>query len=264
MGRFVKSVSLVRSALAGLGDLFVPGLCPGCSQAKPGPDGLCQTCNVELLSLVALPYCPRCGSTLGVGIPAYDDGCWQCPNPLPRFDRVFRLGPYAGPLRRAIRSLKYHGRQDLLGRLGGMLAQVVRANSHEPLLERYDVIVPATMHWVRRLVRGADHAALLANALSKPLGVPCGQELRRVRNTPPQVYLSRAKRIVNVRGAFIAPSPLSVQGSRVLWVDDVTTTGATANECARTLLQAGATCVSLAVIAKAEKPAAYTEHWQNV
>lgn len=263
MSGFEKTVSMARLFFSGLFDLLLPGVCPGCSRAEIGAGGLCDACNVKLLSLVALPYCLRCGSTIGPNIPAYPDGCPQCPNPLPRFDRVFRLGPYADPLRPAIGSLKYRNRCGLFNRLGETLAEVVRAGAEEPLFESYDVVVPAAMHWVRRLFRGGDHAALLAEELGRSLGVPVGHELLRVRNTPPQVHLSRAGRVANVRGAFVAAGKSSLNGARVLLVDDVTTTGATANECARTLLKAGAQKVSLAVIAKAEKPAAYTQHWQT-
>ncbi len=144
-----------------------------------------------------------------------------------------------------------------------MLGQVVLAGAEEPLLDSYDVVVPAAMHWIRKLLRGGDHAALLVEELGKALNLPISFELIRVRNTPPQVHLSRARRIDNVRGAFVAKSKTSVNGARVLLVDDVTTTGATASECARTLFSAGASRVSLAVIAKSEKPAAYTQHWES-
>lgn len=263
MGGFAKSLNLSRLFFSGLFDLLLPGVCPGCSRAIIGEEGLCDECNVKLLSLVALPYCPRCGSTIGPNLPTYEDGCPQCPNPLPRFDRVYRLGPYTDPLRPAIRDLKYRSRSGLFRRLGGMLGEVVQAGAEEPLFESYDVVVPVAMHWMRKFLRGGDHAALLADELGRALGIPTGGELVRIRNTPPQVHLSRAGRIANVRGAFAARSKTSINGARVLLVDDVTTTGATASECARTLLNASASRVSLAVIAKSEKPAAYSQHWES-
>ena len=263
MGCSEKKHGLLRSFWAGLLDLLLPGLCPACNRADVHSGGLCDECNLKLLSLVALPYCLRCGSTLGLNLPAYPDGCPQCPNPLPRFDRVFRLGPYADPLRPAIRNLKYRGRFDFFSRLGDMLGQVVRAGAEETLFESFDVILPAAMHWSRKILRGGDHATLLADVLGKAIDVPVGSELVRIRNTPPQVHLSRTKRIENVRGAFAVASKSAVKGARILLVDDVTTTCATAGECARTLLNAGASKVSLAVIAKSEKPAAYTQHWET-
>ena len=99
-----------RRWLASLGDLLLPETCRGCGAEFPAAKGLCEACSVRLLLLVSLRYCRRCGSTLGPNIPRRDDGCDACPDPLPRYARVFRLGPYAEPLRSAIRGLKYRRR----------------------------------------------------------------------------------------------------------------------------------------------------------
>jgi len=148
-------------------------------------------------------------------------------------------------------------------RLGEMLGQTVSAGiSGDDDEGGFDLVMPVAMHWRRRLVRGWDHARTLARAAARKLGLPVGNELHRVRNTPPQVHLPRSRRIENVRGAFsVTPrGAKALDGAHILLVDDVTTTGATANEAARTLLRAGAARVVLAVIAKSEPPTAYTEH----
>jgi ComF family protein len=253
----IRLVSAVKNVWWGLADLLLPGVCGGCGRGAPQAGGLCQGCGVKLLERVSLPYCPRCGATLGPYIPVYPGGCSACPNPLPRFSRVIRLGPYAPPLRGAIRELKYLGRIVPARRLGTMLAQSVRACGSEL---PFDVVVPVPMHWRRRLARGVDHAATLAETLAGALRLPISDELIRTRDTPPQVRCSRTERIAGVRGAFAARDG-SIRGARVLLVDDVTTTGATASECARTLLRTGATDVTLAVLAKAEPPTAYAHHW---
>lgn len=240
----------------GAGDLLLPDICGGCGAAEAAEGGLCAKCGLGLLSLASLNSCPRCGSTLGPGIPARDDGCGQCAATLPRFDRVFRVGPYAGCLRRAIRDLKYHRRQRLRRRLGDLLAQRIRAGWNDGGI---DVVVPIPMHWIRRLLRGFDHARSIASRIAAELDLPLGDDLVRVRNTPPQTRLSRSRRAENVRGAFAVPSPAGVRGANVLLVDDVITTGATADEAAKTVLAAGANRVGLAVIAKAEPPRAYAE-----
>ncbi|KKM01737.1 hypothetical protein LCGC14_1791390, partial [marine sediment metagenome] len=100
-----------------------------------------------------------------------------------------------------------------------------------------------------RIWRGMDHAQLLSEGLEAELQLPVERQLVRIRNTPPQVHLNRAQRATNVRKAFRVASKAPVRGARVLLVDDVTTTGATANEAARTLLRAGASTVALAVLA---------------
>ncbi len=255
-------VRAVRAIGEGLLDLLWPGVCGGCGAAAARQGRLCEACSVRLLRLVSLPYCPRCGASLGPGVPAYTDGCVACSNPLPRFSRVIRLGPYTQPLRYAIRRLKYRGRLELLGPLCDWLAEGIEASlpAQEP---RPEVVVPVPMHWRRRIWRGLDHANLLAEALAGRLRLPVGEELIRIRSTPPQVRMNRTQRIANVRGAFAAANSAAMAGVRVLLVDDVTTTGATANECARTLLRAGAEGVMLAVLAKAEPPTAYAAHWET-
>ncbi len=242
------------SVAVGLGDLVLPRTCLGCGSSAPAADGLCERCSVDLLSLVALPSCPRCGATLGPNIPASDDGCDACPPTLPRFECVVRLGPYAEPLRSIVRELKYR-RRIMRRRLGRMLAQALRTR-HDG---GFDVVIPVPMHWRRRLLRGQNHAEVIASAVASQLELPVGNELIRVRNTPPQTHLPRSRRAENVRGAFAAGSRYVLDAS-VLLVDDVTTTGATANEAARTLLRAGAKRVVLAVVCKAEPPTAYARH----
>jgi ComF family protein len=253
-----KSVFDAAGACAdGLADLLLPAVCGACGRAGPLDGGLCGRCRLELLSLVAVSSCPRCGGSLGPNVPARPDGCGQCHSTLPRFARVYRLGPYAGCLRQAIRDLKYRRHLRLRGRLTHLLAERIRADARDDQPRRHDVVLAIPMHWLRRLGRGFDHARAIAAGLAHDLDLPLGCELVRVRNTPPQVHLPRTRRLQNVRGAFAVRSPAAVAGADVLLVDDVTTTGATADEAARTLLAAGAQSVTLAVLAKAENPVAY-------
>ncbi len=248
-----------RAVLAGGLDLLWPNVCVGCETQATPRGQLCDACTVKLLDLIALPSCPRCGATLGPNVPVYPDGCRNCPTPLPRFSRVFRLGPYAAPLRNVIRGFKFHKRLGLAEKLCTMLAERVGAQDDGDLPP--DVIVPVPSHWLRRFSRSFDHSGLLAEHLAGVLGVPVASELIRIRNTPQQAQMSRTQRQVNVKGAFHAVEGNALAGARVLLVDDVTTTGATACECARALLAAGAARVNLAVIAKSEPPSAYSQYW---
>jgi ComF family protein len=244
--------------VAGAADLVLPSSCAACGSPEIAADGLCAECGVALLALAALPYCHRCGSTLGPNVPQRDDGCPGCPSVLPRFASVVRVGPYAPPLRGVVQQLKYHRREGMLRRLGEMLSAAVAARLADGSA---DVVVPVPMHWRRRLERGYDHSAAIASRLAGRLDLPLGNELVRVRYTPPQVRLPRTRRIQSVRGAFEAADDKGLAGTHVLLVDDVTTTGATANEAARSIIAAGANRVTLAVIAKAEPPSAYSGHW---
>jgi len=256
-GRAAAIRGAVRAGLAGLADLFLPAVCASCGAAEVSTGGLCDACNVGLLSLVSLRYCPRCGATIGPNLPVREDGCWVCPHPLPRFAGVTRLGPYAGPLRQAVRDLKYHRRETMRPRLGQMLAEAIAAREDE---HPFDLIMPVAAHWRRRLARGYDHSRLLGRTVARELGLPLGDELIRTRHTPLQVHLPRSRRIENVRGAFSVTRRACLEGAHVLLIDDVTTTGATAGEATRALLAAGASKVDLGVIAKTEPPRAYVEY----
>jgi len=251
--------SSLTAGAGALGDLILPRACAACESQDISSGRLCASCNIRLLSLVALSYCPRCGTTVGPHLPVGDDGCPGCPTTLPRFARVFRLGPYTNPLRSVIRELKYHRRDTMRRRLGHMLGQLVSGGTDDDETAA-QLVIPVAMHWRRRLVRGWDHARALAGAVARELHLPVGNELIRLRNTPQQAHLPRSRRIENVRGAFSVRKAKALAGASILLVDDVTTTGATANEAARTLLQAGAARVTLAVVAKGEPPTAYAQH----
>ena len=251
-------MTAARTCASALADLLLPEVCAACGSRAATSDGLCSACGMALLSLVALPYCPRCGATLGPNVPVRDDGCWMCPTVLPRFSQVVRLGPYTTPLRDMIHDLKYRLRQSMLRRMGRMLAEALTGGCGQ---EPPDLAVPVPMHWRRRIWRGYNHARLLAGAVAGELGIPTGDELIRVRHTPPQTSLSRTARMENLHGAFAVTNEANIDGATVVLVDDVTTTGATANEAARTLLRAGASRAILAVIAKTERPTAYARDW---
>ena len=256
-GARAAALGALRAGLGGLGDLVLPTTCSACRADDVSVGGLCDACNVRLLSLAALNYCPRCGTTVGPNIPVRDDGCSACPSPLPRFASVTRLGPYTPPLRRVVQGLKYNRVETMCRHLGRMLALALAARNGEGV---FDLVLPVPMHWRRRLWRGCDHARALARAVGRGLDLPVGNELIRVRHTPPQVHLPRTRRLANVRGAFAVARGGSIEGARILLVDDVTTTGATASEAARTIIRGGGSSVHLAVVAKAEPPRAYTEH----
>jgi len=188
------------------------------------------------------------------------DGCGVCSPTLPRFDEVIRLGPYAGPLRGIIGELKYRRRDAVRRHLGTLLAQALSSRTAEG--GDFDLILPVPMHWRRKIERACDHSHILASTIADILELPIGDELIRIRHTPPQTHLPRSRRIENIRGAFGLKSTKAIEGAKVLLIDDVTTTGATANEAARTILSGGASKVTLGVVAKSEPPTAYQQHWQ--
>ncbi len=154
-------------------------------------------------------------------------------------------GLFGGPLADAIHALKYGDRPALARPLGRWLAARIR-------LPRDALVVAVPLGRRRRLARGYDQAGRLAEQVARAGGAPLLQgALRRVRETPPQVGRSRAARAANVAGAFEA-DPRRVAGRELVLVDDVVTTGATADAAARALLAAGARRVTVVALARAE------------
>lgn len=252
-------VAVARRLAGSIAELVLPGVCVACRAEPAERGGLGESCRKRLLSLLALPACPRCGATIGPNVTVtYDDGCGQCPNPLPRFGRVFRLGPHELPLSRMVHAMKFRGRADLLAPLAELLAGVVTGGGEQCEAE---VIVPVPMHWRRRIGRPCDLATVLAGRLGRRLGLPVSPGVSRRRYTRAQLRLSRAQRVENVRNAFTLRWAEDIAGARVLLVDDVTTTGATASEVARVLRGGGAVSVDLAVLTKAERNHDMLRQW---
>lgn len=119
--------------------------------------------------------------------------------------------------------------------------------------DRYDAVVPVPLHWKKRWSRGFNQAELLARPVAKRRGIPVLNALCRRKSTEVQASLTMAARRKNVQGAFLARPGAKLQGKRILLIDDVMTTGATAGACAMALKRAGAASVTLAVLARVDK-----------
>lgn len=176
-----------------------------------------------------------------VGCQAYDRWlCSQCvANIIPCPNA---LGTYDQPaLQRAIHLMKYQGQRGIAVELGYHLAQLVP-------LDSYDLVVPVPLHWRRRLERGYNQTAILAQQFPKP----CLPAVRKRRHTARQATLNRQERLQNLDQVFVVPKRYQslIQGQRVLLVDDVLSTGATTTACTEALLTAGVASVSVAVVAK--------------
>lgn len=173
--------------------------------------------------------------------------CGLCRRGARGFDSAYSFGFYEGPLRELIHLFKYGGVQTLATPLGRFLAQAL------PRDEQFDVIVPMPLHWRKRWRRGFNQSTLLAREISRRIQVPVRRAVRRVRFTSAQAGLTNAKRRENVSGAFRARGRGPLKGMRVLLVDDVMTTGATAASCARALRMAGAGRVVLLTLARVDR-----------
>jgi ComF family protein len=171
--------------------------------------------------------------------------CALCRAGVRGFDAAYCFGAHEGPLREMIHLFKY-GRMKPLGRtLGSMLWNAL------PVDERFDAVVPVPLHWRRRWSRGFNQSEVLARCIARRRGIKVLRALRRGRATDSQAGLSNAKRRLNVAGAFRVKGP--VAGLRLLLVDDVMTTGATAGACALALKRAGAKHVALLTLARVDR-----------
>jgi competence protein ComFC len=190
-------------------------------------------------------FCSSCRTPFQNAFPLDANGrCALCRSGLRGFDAAYSFGAYEGVLRELIHLYKYGRVKTLAWPLSGLLAQAL------PRDEAFDATVPVPLYWRRRLQRGFNQAELLARGLSRRTGVPVVKALRRLRPTPAQAGLSNSARRQNVSQAFRARG---VQGKRILLIDDVMTTGATAASCAAALKQAGARRVSLLTVARVDR-----------
>lgn len=185
------------------------------------------------------------------------DLCHDCRKNAPEITKTkFRLSFVAGwtavwyykeEVRGSILRYKFGGKRSYASAYGRFLAMKLLAEEWD-----YDILTWVTTGWLRCWTRGYDHVALIAQAVGEELEVTPVKTLRKVRQTPPQSRIaSAAARRANVLGAYRAMDPQLIKGKRILLLDDIITTGATASECARVLLTAGAKEVYCAAVAAA-------------
>jgi ComF family protein len=244
-----RLTGLGRDFLIGARQLVYPGCCLLCGMPLPMEQlHFCAICRQELFA-DSDPTCPRCAGTIGP-FAVIDGRCRACRDESFAFEQVIRLGRYDGVLREVILRLKNQRGEGLAELVGERWAEEQSARFSSLHI---DAIVPVPLHWRRRWQRGYNQSAALCQGLASCLGVSYHTSwLRRERNTPRQTSQSPADRKVNVRGAFRARPGAPLSGRVVLLVDDVMTTGATANEASRALRAGGARRVVVAVLARAQ------------
>jgi ComF family protein len=240
-----RAAGAVRAVLRAALDLALPRLCAVCREPVEG-QGLCPKCWSKL-SFITRPHCER------LGVPfVYDPGpgvlSMEAIADPPAYHRARAAVRFDEISRALVHALKYGDRLDLAPMMGRWLAQAGRE-----LLSEADALVPVPLHWRRRWARRFNQSAVLAAAVSTASGVPvAAHALKRVKATVQQVGLSRSERAANVQGAFRVPEEgkAAVVGRRLVVVDDVLTSGATVEGCARALLRAGARSVDVLVFAR--------------
>ena len=243
----------LKHTFTGLGHLALnvmfPPRCPACDAAVEVEGNVCPAC-FEKLTLIAAPYCECCGIPFVVSMGA-DTQCPECLTTPPAFAKARAAMVYDAVTAPMISALKFHDQWAGVPRYVALMQ-----SAGAPLLHACDVIVPVPLHWRRLIKRKYNQAALLAYALSKASGKACLIDvLKKVAPTVPQMRLNREQRLKNVRRAFaVTPQARSnIEGKTILLVDDVVTTGATVDACARVLRDGGAACVHVLALARTVK-----------
>jgi ComF family protein len=227
----------------------LPPQCLACNTVVDTPGHLCGTCFGRF-TFITPPHCGVCGLPLDQTV-TEDLICGACVAERPSYGRARAAFVYDSHSRPLVLKLKHGDRTDMAAHLAKWLA---RAGAD--VIDPADVIVPVPLHRWRLLMRAYNQSALLARALGRVAGkVVAADALMRTKSTVSQGGLSRTERRRNVAKAFAVHRPAAVEGKRVLLIDDVLTSGATANACAVTLIHAGATSVDVLALARVPNPA---------
>jgi ComF family protein len=238
--------------LRALCDFILPPRCVVCEASTSGESDpwVCASCWIAV-EFVRPPVCAQCGTPFAASVQAIGSTshrCGKCVLSPPPYERARAVGLYEGALREVIHAMKYRPVFGLVRPLAELLSGqfAIHWGGRMP-----DVLVPVPLHRLRLRQREFDQALALANGLGQEVGIPVwsGTLIRHVP-TRSQIGLSAAERRRNIRGAFRVQPGRSCRGRSLLLIDDVYTTGATAQECARVLRRAGAARVDVYTVAR--------------
>lgn len=252
-----RAGALMRAASIRLVDTVLPPRCVACTEPIERHDGLCAGCWAGV-DFIQPPICDRLGIPLPFQVD--DDGSSVSAKALadpPEFGRARAVARYSGVMRDLVHDLKYRDRHEGMALFTSWLA-----NAGVELLSQADLLVPVPLHSSRLWRRRFNQSAMLAKSLGRDAGIPSDPfMLTRTKRTKSQVGLTAKRRARNVAGAFAVDKNRAelIGGRAIVLIDDVITTGATANACARALRRAGARSVDVLALARSVDPLAASQ-----
>lgn len=227
----------MKNPFSTLINIILPPRCINCGTLLSEKNGLCSECfnNIHFISE---PLCNRCGCplpTAQIGQKMLCAECLQKKKPLITMKRAAFI--YDDSSKKLILDFKFYDKTSS----AEAIAQIMHGAGRDIWSLTPNVLIPVPLHRLRLLKRRYNQSALLAHHLSKLTGIPTDcTSLIRQENTIPQVLLNQQQRMHNLKHAFAVKNPQKIAGKSVVLIDDVSTTGSTLEECARTLKKAGA------------------------
>lgn len=237
--KFGLWVKIFMPALGLLSEAYFPSFCVYCRENIGLEEKyLCRNClnNIEIIKTRT---CIKCGM-----MTKYGQNCPDC-RPNSKLAGIIYLTRHEGPVKELIHWFKY---EKMLG-IGEMLFSLIEKGLGGYSFKKFDLISSVPLHWEKKLKRGFNQSEKLAKKVAKWQQISYLSLLKRVKDTDPQMKLKRSQRLLNLEGAFKVRKSQDISNKRILIVDDVTTTGATLEECARVFKEAGAKSVWGLVIA---------------
>lgn len=230
-------------------DLLLPPGCPGCGTAVSTAEGpWCRACADAILAARITDYCNRCGRTAPPYL-ATAEGCPECRGRRSPLAGLVRVGTYGSIVGTLVKRFKFGREQRLDATLGMLVAAAMQGHMQ---VDRLDALVPVPTDWRGRWRYRCHPAGLIAHCAGHELGLPVFPLVSLAGKRRRQTELHESERARNVRGAFRLSRHARVAGRTLCVIDDVSTSGATLNEVARVLLEAGASSVYAAVAAKTQ------------
>jgi ComF family protein len=238
----------LAQVLNDLSEVIFPPQCLGCAEIMHQPNGqiFCPTCE-EKVKFINGNICPICGTTFPDS-PAESHLCGNCLEKKPYFSLARAIFSYENIILNAIHQFKYKRHMSIGETLASFMADY---NFPDVNYADYSLIIPVPLHIKRLRERGFNQSLILARAIGKSRQIPVNFSLlKRNKFTLTQTGSNKKERQQNVRRAFEVIDKNKIAGENIIIIDDVYTTGATANECAKILMRAGARNVTVLTLAR--------------